>query len=100
MICATRGCDQEVAAPGGKALLHCAPCLLGTRKIVASFYRACLVEALPPVVAAGGWGFRMPGSPRSYNNALGQGRNGKRYLKKWAKAWKKERRALRKARGV
>ena len=90
-ICATRGCAQEVAAPGGRPLLHCAPCLLGTRKIAASLARANAVDRLPPVVVpAGGWGFRMPGSPRSYNNALGRGHHVKTYLKKWAKDWKCE----------
>ena len=87
--CMSRGCHNPAAAPGGHLLTKCVPCLLGTKKMEKVAAQLHAVAALPPMLAAAGeWAFRIPGSPRSWNNALGRPQRGRAYLKKWAKEWK------------
>lgn len=89
--CAMRGCHQPVAAPGGHALTKCVPCLLGTKKADKVQAQIRAVAALPPMlVPSDSWGFRIPGSPRSWNNAIVRPQHGRPYMAKWAKAWKEQ----------
>lgn len=86
MKCANRGCDNEAAT----RLTKCAPCLLGHKRLGKLNAQVVAVTALPPLVApAGGWAFRVPGSPRSWNNALARPRHGRPYLQDWAREWKR-----------
>lgn len=85
--CATRGC-KGIAPP---RFTKCADCLLCTKKVdkIAAQIRA--VAALPPMlVPPGSWGFRIPGSPRSWNHAIVRPARGRAHLAKWAKDWKKQ----------
>lgn len=87
--CAKRGCSNPVAAPGGHPLTMCAPCLLGFKRIEKQQAQFTAVCDLPPMeIPSGAWGVRMPGSPRSWNNALVRPRHGKPYLARWAREWK------------
>jgi hypothetical protein len=88
-VCATRGCRNPPASVGPRALTRCVSCLSGARRLDKFNAQIAAVEALPPmVVPEGAWGFRVPGSPRSWNNALIRGR-GRPYLASWAREWKR-----------
>jgi Holliday junction resolvase RusA-like endonuclease len=86
MKCATRGCAEESA---GARFTKCARCLLGLKRVEKFQAQIATVAALPPlVVPAGAWGFRVPGVPVSWNNALVRPKHGRPFLSDKAREWK------------
>ena len=64
--CATRGCTNEAPPRFSK----CADCLTGGAQRRKLAGQLAAVKALPPLeVSSEGFGFRVPGSPVSWNNA-------------------------------
>lgn len=68
--CATRGCHEPVAAPGGHPLTKCVRCLTGQTRLARMNDRVAAVELFPQEPAAAGeLRFRIPVSPMPQNHA-------------------------------
>lgn len=82
-------CGQPVAAPGGRPMTKCARCLCGGVLLDKYAAQQAATAALPElVVPAGCWGFRVPGLPVSWNNALIRPAGRRAFLSDKARGWK------------
>lgn len=70
-------------------LSKCNDCLLGLKRIEKMAAQQQKVETLPPLtVSAGAWGFRVPGLPVAWNNALIRMKGRRPFLSPRAREWK------------